>query len=197
MRTRPSPFALAGVLALAALAVLLAGSQDSSPTGDVARGKYLVIATGCGDCHTPMKMGPAGPEPDASRTMSGHPQMLVMPPAPALPQGPWMAVVSATFTAWSGPWGTSFTANLTPDHESGLGAWNARTFVDTIRSGRVMAKGRLLLPPMPVPAMQNLTDGDLASIFAYLQTLPAIVNKVPEPVPPTSSGTSRTTRPSD
>lgn len=95
-----------------------------------------------------------------------------------------MAVVSATFTAWSGPWGVSFTSNLTPDRETGLGAWNAKTFVDTIRSGRVMAKGRQLLPPMPVPALQNLTDDDLASIFAYLQTLPVVANRVPEPVPP-------------
>ncbi len=95
-----------------------------------------------------------------------------------------MAVVSGTFTAWSGPWGVSFVANLTPDRETGLGAWDARTFVDTIRSGRVMAKGRHLLPPMPFDAMQNLTDADLASIFAYLQTLPVVSNKVPEPVPP-------------
>lgn len=184
MRTRLSQFVPAGLLALAALAVLLPSSQDNQLTGDVARGKYLVNGGGCGDCHTPMKMGPAGPEPDMSRTMSGHPQALAMPPAPALPQGPWMAVVSATFTAWSGPWGTSFTANLTPDRETGLGAWTGRTFVDTIRSGRVMAKGRELLAPMPVPAMQNLTDADLSSIFAYLQTLPRIANKVPEPVPP-------------
>lgn len=184
MNTRLSQLIPAGVLALAALALLLPSSQDNPPASDVARGKYLVIGGGCGDCHTPVKMGPAGPESDTSRTMAGHPQMLVMPPAPALPQGPWMAVVSATFTAWSGPWGVSFTANLTPDRETGLGAWNARTFIDTIRSGRIMAKGRELLPPMPVPAMQNLTDADLASIFAYLQTLLAVANRVPEPVPP-------------
>ncbi|HSA95890.1 MAG TPA: diheme cytochrome c-553 [Acidobacteriota bacterium] len=131
-----------------------------------------------------MMMGPAGPAPDTSRTMSGHPQALTMPPAPDLPKGPWLGVVSATFTAWAGPWGTSFTANLTPDHETGLGAWTIRTFVDTIRSGRVMAKGRKLLPPMPYEALRNLTDDDLASIFAYLHSLPVVANRVPEPVPP-------------
>ncbi len=184
MRFRMSQFVPAGVLALGALAVLLATSQDNPPAGDVARGKYLVVGGGCAHCHTPMKMGPAGPESDTSRALSGHPQALVMPPAPELPKGPWMAVVSATFTAWSGPWGVSFTANLTPDHDTGLGAWEAKTFVDTIRSGRVMAKGRKLLPPMPIDALQNLTDADLASIFAYLQTLPTVANRVPEPVPP-------------
>ena len=81
MSSRLSQFVPAGVLALASLAALLATSQDNPPVGDVARGKYLVNGGGCGDCHTPMKMGPAGPEADTSRTMSGHPQALVMPPA--------------------------------------------------------------------------------------------------------------------
>lgn len=184
MRIRSSLSVPTGVLVMAAIAVAFVIGQDNPPAGDSARGKYLVDGGGCGDCHTPMKMGPAGPESDTARLMSGHPQALVMPPAPELPKGPWMSVVSATFTSWAGPWGVSFTANLTPDKETGLGAWNARTFIDTIRSGRIMAKGRLLLPPMPAAAMRNLTDADLASIFAYLQTLPKIVNKVPEPVPP-------------
>lgn len=184
MRNRTLQIALAGVVGLAALAAVFAVAQENPPAGDVKRGEYLVQGTGCGDCHTPMKMGPSGPEPDETRAMSGHPQALVMPPVPELPKGPWMGVVSATFTSWAGPWGVSFTANLTPDKETGLGDWNAKTFVDTIRSGRIMAKGRLLLPPMPVPALQNLTDADLASMFAYLMTLPKIANKVPEPIPP-------------
>ena len=184
MKSRITPVVLAVFVATVVLAVAFVLSQESAPAGDAARGKYLVEGTGCGDCHTPMKMGPSGPEPDLSLNMSGHPQPLVMPPAPELPKGPWMAVVSATFTSWAGPWGVSFTANLTPDKETGLGDWTAQTFVDTIRSGRVMAKGRQLLPPMPFPALQNMTDADLASIFAYLQTLPKIVNRVPEPIPP-------------
>jgi len=188
MKKRLTPLPLAVFAATVFLAVAFVLSQEGPPPGDVSHGKYLVVGTGCADCHTPMKMGPSGPEPDDSRSMSGHPQALVMPPAPDLSNGPWMAVVSATFTSWAGPWGVSFTANLTPDRETGLGAWTAQTFVDTIRSGRVMAKGRQLLPPMPFPAMQNLTDSDLASIFAYLQTLPKIVNRVPEPVPPKGMG---------
>ena len=88
----------------------------------VLRGQYLVNTGGCGDCHTPLKMGKNGPEPDASRLLSGHPQALKMPPVPKLPAGPWLVVSSATNTAWAGPWGVSFTANLTPDVETGLGA---------------------------------------------------------------------------
>jgi mono/diheme cytochrome c family protein len=186
MKIRSSAFVMALVssLAILAAAFILAAARGDEPAGDAKRGAYLVNGTGCGDCHTPMKMGPSGPEPDLTRALSGHPQGLVMPPAPALPKGPWMGTFSATFTAWAGPWGVSFTANLTPDRDTGLGAWNARTFIDTIRSGRVMAKGRELLPPMPFPAMQNMTDADLASIFAYLRTVPTVANKVPEPVPP-------------
>jgi mono/diheme cytochrome c family protein len=156
-----------------------------APSADVlARGKYLVTTSGCNDCHTPFKMGPAGPEPDMDRMLSGHPEGLVMPPAPQLPEGPWVASVAATNTAWSGPWGVSFTANLTPDPETGLGRWTLRNFTDTIRSGRHLGRGRPILPPMPYPMYKHFTDEDFAAIFAYLQTIPAIRNKVPEPLPP-------------
>ncbi len=180
----------AGVVALAAGAAIVvflvaaAGSDDAA----ARRGAYLVNGTGCGDCHTPMKMGASGPEPDTSRLLSGHPEALVMPPAPKLPPGPWLVTAAATFTAWAGPWGVSFTANLTPEHETGLGEWTAQTFVDTIRSGRIMGKGRALLPTMPTPALQNMSDEDLRAIFAYLQTVPVIKNRVPEPVQPGTGG---------
>lgn len=174
---------LAATILIASAAVFLM-SWGSPQSGDIKRGEYLVKGAGCGDCHTPMKMGQAGPEPDNSRTLSGHPQGLIITAAPQGAGEPWMGVFSATFTAWAGPWGVSFTANLTPDKDTGLGAWTSRTFIDTIRSGRVMAKGRQIMPPMPFPAFQHLTDEDLASIFAYLQTLLKIVNKVPEPIPP-------------
>lgn len=119
-----------------------------------------------------------------SRMLSGHPEQLLMPPAPMLPEGPWIMTASATNTAWAGPWGVSFTANLTPDKETGLGKWSERNFVDTIRSGRHLGRGREILPPMPIGVYKNMTDEDLSAIFAYLQTIPAINNRVPEPLPP-------------
>ncbi len=64
-----------------------------------ARGAYLVTVTGCHDCHTPLKQGAAGPEPDMSRMLSGHPQSLVMTPAPSLDGGPWGVAISKTNTA--------------------------------------------------------------------------------------------------
>ncbi|HEY5759494.1 MAG TPA: hypothetical protein VIU34_26915 [Steroidobacter sp.] len=149
-----------------------------------ARGKYLVTIAACHDCHTPLKLGPNGPEPDMTRMLSGHPESLVMPTAPTLPAGPWTASFAATNTAWSGPWGVSFTANLTPDQETGLGRWTLRNFKDTIRSGRHLGRGRPILPPMPIPMYKQMTDSDIEAIFAYLQSIPAISNRVPQPLPP-------------
>ena len=121
----------------------------------VARGKYLVTTSGCNDCHMP-----------------------------TLPPGPWIAAASHTNTAHFGPWGVSFTANLTPDPETGLGKWSLATFSQTIRTGRHMGRGRKILPPMPIPMYRNFNDEDLAAIYAYLQSIPPIRNRVPEPLPP-------------
>ena len=163
---------------------LLTSAHAALAETPVERGRYILQSTGCHDCHTPWIMGPDGPGPDMSRALSGHPQDLTMPPVPSLPEGPWLSVVSATNTAWAGPWGVSFTANLTPDPETGMGKWTAKNFRDTIRSGRHLGRGREILPPMPYPVYNNMTDADLDAIHAYLQSIPPIRNRVPEPLPP-------------
>jgi cytochrome c1 len=84
----------------------------------------------------------------------------------------------------AGPWGVSFTANLTPDKETGTGTWTEEQFVQTIRTGRHLGRGRPVLPPMPIPMYKNFTDDELKDIFAYLQSLPPIHNRVPAPLPP-------------
>lgn len=158
-------------------------AAPSSKDAEIERGKHLVLTSGCHDCHTPFKEGPNGAEPDMSRQLSGHPESLKMPPPPA-PSGPWLVSVAGTNTAWSGPWGVSFTANLTPDKETGLGSWTKENFIQTIRTGRHLGRGREILPPMPVPVYQNFSDEELGAIYSYLQTLPAIKNQVPAPLPP-------------
>jgi len=156
----------------------------------IARGKYLVTTSGCHDCHTPWVLGPKGPEPDMTRALSGHPQDMVLPPPPKV-EAPWVMTAAATNTAWAGPWGISYTANLTPDPETGLGKWTLRNFVETIRTGRHMGRGREVLPPMPVQVYRNWTDADFEAVFSYLQTVPAIRNRVPEPLPPAESVAAR------
>lgn len=170
---------------LVLLAVAAPAPADDAPATDeqVARGKYLVTIAGCNDCHTPWKMGPDGPAPDMSRMLSGHPQDFELSPVPR-PEGTWVTTASATNTAWSGAWGVSFTANLTPDRETGLGKWTLRNFVETIRSGRHLGRGRAILPPMPIQMYKHMTDEDLAAVFAYLQSIPPVSNKVPAPLPP-------------
>jgi mono/diheme cytochrome c family protein len=163
-------------------------SAAKAPAEKVARGKYLVTVAGCNDCHTPWKDGPAGPEPDMSRMLSGHPQSIAISEPARLPPGPWLVATAPTNTAFSGPWGVSFTANLTPDEETGLGKWTQANFTQTIRTGRHMGRGRKILPPMPIPMYKNFTDEDLAAIFSYLKTIPVVSNRVPEPLPPAARG---------
>ncbi len=145
----------------------------------VARGKYLATVMDCNGCHTPFKNG----EPDLTRMLSGHPAGVKVTAGPKLPAG-WVVSVNETNTAWSGPWGISFTANLTPDLTTGMGGWTEDVFLNAIRKGKHMSVSRDILPPMPWQMQANLTDEDLKAIFAYLRTVPAISNLVPEPIPP-------------
>ncbi|MBK8765778.1 MAG: diheme cytochrome c-553 [Burkholderiaceae bacterium] len=181
---RASLAALAGIVLFAASLPSPASAQDKPARAQIERGRYLVTTSGCHDCHTPMKMGASGPEPDMSRMLSGHPDALTLPPAPRLPEGPWLVVSSATNTAFAGPWGVSYSANLTPDAMTGLGQWSLKDFKGTIRSGRHLGRGREVLPPMPIPAYKHFNDADLGAIFAYLRSIPPVTNRVPEPMAP-------------
>ena len=189
-RTRLIGTALATAIGVIGGLVATAAQTKSGAAGATSsaakRGEYLVTAVGCGDCHTPQKMGANGPEADMSKLLSGHQAADNVSTAPALP-APWMAAVTPTFTAWTGPWGISYSANLTPDKETGIGSWTEQQFVDTIRGGRHQGRGRPLLPPMPWPAFKNFSDADLRAIFAYLRTVAPINNRVPDPVAPAGS----------
>jgi hypothetical protein len=151
--------------------------------GRVQRGKYLVSAMGCSSCHTPKTAGSKGPRSDESRFLAGHPEGSALGPPPRLGTGPWVSVTSWDTTAWSGPWGVSYSANLTPDENTGIGSWSEDTFVRALRTGRHMGVSRPILPPMPWGSFRNLADEDLRSIYAYLRTVPPVRNRVPEPLP--------------
>lgn len=184
-----SALVVVAVLLTAVLSTASLGAETSqagtntSKTAQIARGKYLVDIMGCHDCHTPMKLGPKGPEWDMSRALSGHPADAPALPPANLPPG-YMAAIGGTFTSFSGPWGTSYTRNLTPDKETGLGDWTVEEFIATMKTGRERGKGRPVLPPMPVQNLRALSDTDIRALFAYLQSLPPIKNQVPQPVEP-------------
>jgi mono/diheme cytochrome c family protein len=150
------------------------------------RGKYVVTVGGCNDCHTPKTMTAAGPVPDEKLLLSGHPAGEKLP---AIPKGviapdQWGALTNNNLTAWAGPWGVSFTRNLTPDTATGLGSWTESMFIKTLRDGKHQGEGRPLLPPMPWQMYAQMTDDDLKAVFAYLRSIPAINNPVPEPIAP-------------
>ncbi|MEJ1160114.1 c-type cytochrome [Prosthecomicrobium sp. N25] len=175
------------VLAPACLAALLAASLQSpaaEPADKIRRGEYLATIGLCNDCHTPLKTTPDGPVPDMSRMLSGHPAAAGATPPIRLPE-PWMAAIGPSLTAFSGPWGVSYAANLTPDPETGvLRGFTEAQFVATLRNGRHQGQGREILPPMPWPWIGKMTDEDLGALFAYLRQIPPVRNRVPDPLPP-------------
>src|SRR5262249_54400377 len=119
------------------------------------------------------------PEPDVTRMLWGHTGAMTLPPAPP-PSGPWLVSIAATFTAFSGPWGVSYAPNLTPDQNTGLGIWTEEMFVKALRTGKHMGTSRQIQPPMPWMWVGKATDDDLKAIFAYLKSIPPIVNHVPD-----------------
>ncbi len=155
----------------------------ANPRPLVERGKYLVTIMSCNDCHSPKKFGPQGPQPDPDRLLSGHPSDLLLPKVDTTRIGPWVWFNDQN-TAFVGPWGASFAANLTPD-PTGTGTWSEGQFRKAMREGKYkgLDKGRPLLPPMPWPSYTQLTDADLKAIFAYLRTVKPIRNIPPPPRP--------------
>jgi hypothetical protein len=124
------------------------------------------------------------------KTLSGQQADGAIPAVPsgALAPDRWMAMTNGDMTAWVGPWGISFAANLTPDQATGLGGWTEDMFIKTIRTGKHMGTGRLILPPMPWPNYAQMSDDELKAMFAYLRSLPPVKNLVPQPVPPAGGG---------
>lgn len=185
---------IAPAVALAAtgivVALVLGGEGKKSP---VQRGEFLVRGFACHDCHTPKVRGSDGQlVPDPTRLLSGHPEGLPYPTWTAADITERNTYMSADpmRTAWAGPWGVSFAANLTPDIETGLGEWTEDMFIRTIRTGKHQGQpaGREILPPMPWKNLSHGTvgssDADLKAIWAYLRSLPPVKNRVPVPVPP-------------
>ena len=184
--------ALAVTLAFTGMAVALVvgRGERASP---VQRGEFLVRGFGCHDCHSPKVPGPNGKMvPDPKRLLSGHPEGAPYPtwrPADLTGRNTYMSA-DPMRTAWAGPWGVSFAANLTPDVETGLGEWTEEMFIQTIRTGKHQGQptDREILPPMPWGNLSHGTlgssDADLKAIWAYLRSLPPVKNRVPDPVRP-------------
>ena len=106
-------------------------------------------------------------------------------------RGRYLAIVgdcTACHTAQSGapfaggrpvetPFGTLLTPNITPDRETGIGAWTDAEFLRAMQQG-IGRDGRHLYPAFPYPWFTRVSDGDLLAMRAWLQTLPPVRNQV-------------------
>ena len=146
-----------------------AGRYPAEPDGasPVERGRYLVTAASCGDCHSP-RDDRGTPLP--GREFSGGNEF---------PTGDgWVAR----------------TANITPDSATGIGAWTRERFVGAFRS-RLPRSGEPApaapgerRSPMPWLSYAGMTEADLAAIYDYLRTLPAVSNEVVRFAPEEAAG---------
>jgi len=159
--------------------VIAIGTDSVRSQGDaVQRGKYLVdTVAACGHCHTPR----AGAEYNTDMYLAGHPAGT---PPPRynfrmIQQGIFI-LTAPQLTAFSGPFGTSFSSNLTPDKETGLGEWTEEMFISAMRTGlhQGVAGNRKILPPMPTKHYAQMNDADLKAIWAYLRTIKPVKNEV-------------------
>ena len=178
----------------AIISVVLIACKDSAASEEkstvitkeemVKRGAYLVNTIGCDDCHSPKRMGANGPEIIPELRLSGYPSERPITKADTnVVKKGWMLFADDLTTA-VGPWGQSFAANLTSD-VTGTGNWKETQFIKAIREGKYkgLDNTRPLLMPMPWFVYRNLTDDDLKSIFAFLQTTKPVNNVVPSPKP--------------
>jgi mono/diheme cytochrome c family protein len=138
----------------------LAGGALAQPT-QVERGRALVDGiAACGNCHTPK--GPQGDLPG----MGFAGGMLLEEPG--------------VFRIYP--------SNITPDRETGIGAWTDAQIIRAIREG-VRPDGRVLGPIMPIELYRGISDADAQAMVAYLRTVAPVRNVVPAstynfPLPP-------------
>lgn len=77
------------------------------------------------------------------------------------------------------PFGKIYSTNITPDADTGIGNWTGEQFLNSMRRG-VRPDGEHLYPVFPYTAFTKVTDEDVAALYAYLQSIPAIRQEAPE-----------------
>ena len=145
-------------LVTAALAAALAGA--SAQGTDVDRGRYLVTTVmACGNCHTPKDS--AG-QPIAGKELSGGGIGFDIPPFAGV------------------------APNITPDPDTGIGAWTDAEIKQAITHGERPDRGPQAGKPLALPMAANffkaILPSDLDAIVAYLRSLAAVRNQVVSPV---------------
>lgn len=75
------------------------------------------------------------------------------------------------------PFGVLVSPNITPDRETGIGAWSDEEFEAAVRNGR-RRDGKRLYPAMPFPYFARMTPQDVKDVRAYLSTIEPLRNPV-------------------
>jgi hypothetical protein len=131
------------------------GISDPAERMIAERGRYLVMTSDCGGCHT--TQGPQGPDP--------------------------AYFVAGGMTFVTNTHGTVVSRNLTPDKETGIGAKSPEDVKRVLRSG-VFPDGRGAAPhAMPWPYTSNWSEEDLHAVVTYLRSLKPIHHAIPAPKP--------------
>lgn len=81
--------------------------------------------------------------------------------------------------AFETPFGTVYSTNITQDLETGIGAWSAADLRRAMQEG-VGRDGSSLIPAFPYTSFTKVSDADIADIYAYLRTLPAVRYRPPD-----------------
>jgi mono/diheme cytochrome c family protein len=84
------------------------------------------------------------------------------------------------------PFGVLVSPNITPDQDTGIGAWSDQEFDAAVRRG-IRRDGARLYPAMPFPYFARMSHEDVKDIRAYLATVPSVhkpvvSNKLPFPL---------------
>src|ERR1700722_51141 len=77
------------------------------------------------------------------------------------------------------PFGAIYTSNITPDRQTGIGAWTGDQFYRAMHDGKG-AHGENLYPAFPYPWFRRASRADDDAIFAYLMTVPAVSYTPPQ-----------------
>src|SRR6476646_1050707 len=164
MTVRIRVMSAVGLMLLGVAGTARAENLEQLPAGDAAHGKYIFQLASCAGCHGSNLGG----------FRAGGP--------PELPQ-------SAPFGEnFAGPFGSVPARNISQDRETGIGGWTDQQIAEAIRNGR-NSRGEQLFPIMPYLTYHGMSDQDLADLVAFLRTVPATSNRVPDrqlngPVPP-------------
>ena len=131
---------IAGAVCAAAIAT---SSRADTDFNRIQRGKYLVDAGDCKDCHTA----------DSGKPFAGGRPLQT-------------------------PFGVIYSANITPDRTTGIGAWSGEQFYRALHDG-IDAAGHQLYPAFPYPYYTHVTREDVADIQAYLRSVTPVSNRPP------------------